>query len=244
MRHSPDKQIALNSPNSPYADYVRFQYADFGGQTKANGFGATGKSSWPVSLRSRICRQDRHRPPVQTYRGNSFPFKLDGGTNDENKRVGPEHRATLYMTLLACFRWSYIAIATRTSSGWFTNGGSQRARLGRCCRILRKSDCSAGRLFRQTQHLRSTSDRVRNIVLEAFEHQDFPFPLLVERLQPERDRAAHRCFKQCSRYRKRTAGAGENLSPFALGEAGAAVSTSDHCRLKRLLWTSVWPSLI
>ena len=40
--------------------------------------------------------------------------------------------------------------------------------------------------------------QVQQTVLAALEHGDYPFSLLVERLQPNRDPVARPCFSQCS----------------------------------------------
>ncbi|HYO16637.1 MAG TPA: non-ribosomal peptide synthase/polyketide synthase [Thermoanaerobaculia bacterium] len=63
--------------------------------------------------------------------------------------------------------------------------------------------------------------RLRHTALDAFAHQDFPFPLLVERLQPERDASRSPIFQALLVLQKARAAAGQDLAVFALGEPGA-----------------------
>jgi non-ribosomal peptide synthetase component F len=60
-------------------------------------------------------------------------------------------------------------------------------------------------------------------VLAAFRHQEMPFPLLAERLQPERDPARSPIFQAVFVLHKLHGGALPGLAGFALGEPGARI---------------------
>jgi amino acid adenylation domain-containing protein len=130
---------------------------------------------------------DRPRPPVQTYDGASEAFSLDRELTRQLKAFAQAHEVTPFTLLLAAFqvllhRYSgqeEILVGSPTLGrgdaafaevvGYFVNPVVLRGRLAE-----RPSFAS---------FLRAT----RDTVLRALEHQDYPFPLLVERLQPRRD---------------------------------------------------------
>src|SRR5262249_17829530 len=66
--------------------------------------------------------------------------------------------------------------------------------------------------------------RTRAGVSDALEHQDFPFPVLVDRLQPARDPSRSPLF-QAAFWLLQTARPGQDALPaFALGEPGTTIS--------------------
>jgi amino acid adenylation domain-containing protein len=130
---------------------------------------------------------DRPRPAVQSYRGARHRFALGPelmcGLRELSRRAG----ATLFMTLAAALgvllsRYGGqrdicigTAIANRTRSeiepliGAFVNTLVLRMRLEREPRFL------------------ELLDQVRRTALDAYAHQDVPFELLVDELNPVRD---------------------------------------------------------
>ena len=66
-------------------------------------------------------------------------------------------------------------------------------------------------------------DQVRQTALDAFEHQNYPFARLVEDLQPARDQSRSPIFQAMFILQKTHLFGGQDLSAFALGEAGASV---------------------
>ncbi|MBO1350490.1 MAG: amino acid adenylation domain-containing protein [Hormoscilla sp. GUM202] len=130
---------------------------------------------------------DRPRPPVQTFRGSRESFKLDEKLTDRLKQVSRGAGVTLFMTLLAAFAtllYRYSAqedivigspIANRNRSqiepliGFFVNTLALRIALDK--------NPSFAELLRT----------VRKVCLEAYGHQDLPFEVLVDALQPTRN---------------------------------------------------------
>ncbi|MDW8319484.1 MAG: condensation domain-containing protein, partial [Anaerolineae bacterium] len=133
---------------------------------------------------------DRPRPPVQTANGATLHAKLPRALVDRLHALGRQEGATFFMTLLAAFkvllhRYTGLAdlpvgtpIANRTRAelepliGVFINTLVLRTRF---------EDKGGEITFRELLR------RVRQVALEAYDHQDLPFEMLVDRLQPERD---------------------------------------------------------
>jgi len=130
---------------------------------------------------------DRPRPAVQTSRGDIAKFSLPQQLTQDIKALCRKENVTLFMVLIAAYqtllsRYSGqddisvgTAIAGRNLTdtenliGFFVNT------------LVIRTDLSGDITFRDLLK------RVREIVLGAFAHQDLPFELLVEELQPERD---------------------------------------------------------
>ena len=130
---------------------------------------------------------DRPRPPVQSFRGSSQTFELNGELTQELKKLSRQSGTTLFMTLLAVFmtllsRYSHqedIVVGTPIANrnrqeiesliGFFVNT------------LVLRVDFSGNPSFRELLK------RTRQVTLDAYCHQDLPFEKLVEELQPERN---------------------------------------------------------
>ncbi|MEH2331115.1 amino acid adenylation domain-containing protein [Nostoc sp.] len=130
---------------------------------------------------------DKPRPPVQSFRGKIERFQLDHDLTQRLKQLSQESDATLFMTLLAAF----LVLLSRYSGQLDIVVGSP---------IANRNNKSIEQLigfFTNTLALRgdlsgnpSFADflaQVRQTTLSAYAHQDLPFEMLVEKLQPERD---------------------------------------------------------
>ncbi len=130
---------------------------------------------------------DQPRGAVQTYHGAYQELALSKELTVALKQLSQKESVTLFMTLLAVFQillWRYsgqddicigtpIANRNRTEIegliGFFINTLVLRTRL------------DGNPTFRQLL------SRVREVALGAYAHQDLPFEMLVEALQPERN---------------------------------------------------------
>ncbi|WP_306423302.1 non-ribosomal peptide synthetase [Nostoc favosum] len=130
---------------------------------------------------------DYPRPAIQTYRGATYSFELPKELSTSLNQLSQQQGSTLFMTLLASFQillWRY--------------SGQQDIVVGSPIANRNRADIEAliG-VFVNTLVLRSNLTgnpsfeellkRVREVALGAYAHQDLPFELLVERLQPQRD---------------------------------------------------------
>ncbi|HEX3094147.1 MAG TPA: condensation domain-containing protein, partial [Candidatus Angelobacter sp.] len=167
---------------------------------------------------------DHPRPPVQTYRGSSYPFRLGSELTAKLKGLGQVHGTTLYMTLLAAFQallhrytgeeeiLTGSPVAGRTSAefaftvGYFVNP------------VILRTSVSPSSTFEKLL------GKVRRTVLDAMEHQDYPFSLLTEKLRPGRDSSRSPLFQVMFAMQKAPLLHEEGLSLFALSEDGARMN--------------------
>ncbi|MEH2149873.1 non-ribosomal peptide synthase/polyketide synthase [Nostoc sp.] len=130
---------------------------------------------------------DRPRPAVQTFNGANMEFALSVELTQRLRKLSHEQGVTLFMTLLAAYNtllYRYtgqedilvgtpIANRDRTEIegliGFFVNT------------LVMRTDLSLNPTFNELL------PRIREMALPAYAHQDLPFEMLVEALQPERD---------------------------------------------------------
>ncbi|CAD5977262.1 Gramicidin S synthase 2 [Planktothrix rubescens] len=130
---------------------------------------------------------DRPRPAVQSFAGSHLPFTLSWELSQKLTQLTQEQGVTLFMTLLTAFDvllYRYTEqediligtpIANRNCSelegliGFFVNT------------LVLRTDLSGNPSFNELLI------RVREMAMDAYTHQDLPFEMLVEVLQPERD---------------------------------------------------------
>ena len=169
-----------------YSDYVGWQ-----SEMLADAEGVRLWDYWRKQLADNLpvleLPTDRPRQPIQTHRGGSHDFVLSDELSGQLKLLAKAKGATLYVVMLAAFQamLHYLSgqddlivgspVVGRSRAefeeivGLFTNPVFLRVSL------------SADPTFQEfLRHVRQT-------VLDALEHQDFPTLLLVERLKPARD---------------------------------------------------------
>jgi amino acid adenylation domain-containing protein len=184
---------ACNAQPSPLGE-LPVQYADFAIWQRRRLSGATLEhllEHWARTLTGAPALlelpTDRPRPRVQEFQGAAYAVPYGRPLVDRLKALARRHETTLFVTLLAGFatllqRYSGqtdftvgTPIANRTRSelepliGFFVNT------------LVLRVDLSGDPTFGDA------IARLRAITLDAFAHQDAPFELLVERLQPARN---------------------------------------------------------
>jgi amino acid adenylation domain-containing protein len=130
---------------------------------------------------------DRVRPPVQTYRGATELFVLPKTLVEKLRALSQREGVTLFMTLLAAFKALLCRYTGQTDIVVGTpianrNWGELEQLIGFFANtLLLRTD------LRGNPTVRELLGRVREGALGAYAHQDVPFEMLVEYLQPERD---------------------------------------------------------
>ncbi|HEX4496636.1 MAG TPA: amino acid adenylation domain-containing protein, partial [Thermoanaerobaculia bacterium] len=169
---------------------------------------------------------DRPRPVMAGQRGVSRSLRLERGTADALRALGRRRGGTLFMSLLAGFqallgRYSgqddfLVGSPTVGRSGVPGRAGAQLAGLvGYFVNPVALRTDLAGE-----PTVAEALERARRTALEAFEHQDFPYPWLAERLQSGTDRSSS-FLRAVLALQKAAAPELEPLAAFALGESGA-----------------------
>lgn len=175
----------LTSSPGRYADFVRYQQ-----QLLASPRGQQMFEYWrgrlagdPPPLELPI---DRVRPAKSAMRGASHHFRVPAELATRLKALGRAHGATPFATFLALFKLLLhkytgqddLVVGTTTAGrtqqpfhrvvGYFVNALPIRSQVG------------------EQASFANYLTQVKGRVLEALEHQEYPFPLLVERLFPNR----------------------------------------------------------
>ena len=129
---------------------------------------------------------DRSRPPVQTFRGSKECFVISASLTSSLKNLSKKSGVTLYMTLLAAFstllyRYSGQSDIVVGSPIAGRNRSEIEGLIGFLVNtlVLRIK-------FEENLSFQKLIARVREVTLDAYEHQDLPFEQLVSELQPER----------------------------------------------------------
>ncbi|OON73437.1 non-ribosomal peptide synthetase [Streptomyces tsukubensis] len=168
-----------------FADYARWQRGRMTGSAYEREL-----NYWDKRLgdapKSSVLPADRRRPAAQTFRGATATVPLSEGLLDRTRDLAQQEGVTGFMVLLAAFATlmhrhsgqADLVVGTPVAGrdrlelegllGYFVNMLALRIDLG------------AEPTFRQLL------DRVRDTVLEDFDHQDVPFEAVVDRVTTDR----------------------------------------------------------
>ncbi|NLH08760.1 MAG: AMP-binding protein, partial [Chloroflexi bacterium] len=130
---------------------------------------------------------DRPRPAVQSTNGAYVTFELPGALSDRVRELSRREGATLFMTLLAAFQTLLYRYSGQTDICVGTPiAGRNHAELEGLIgffvnTLVMRTDLSGEPSFRDLLR------QVREVALGAYAHQDVPFEMLVDELQPERN---------------------------------------------------------
>jgi amino acid adenylation domain-containing protein len=129
---------------------------------------------------------DQPRPTVGTFRGASYSFEISKEVSLALNQLSQQAGSTLFMTLLAAFN---ILLGRYTGNEDIVVGtpiaNRNRAEIEGLIgffvnTLVMRTNLSGNPSFLELL------ERVREVTLGAYTHQDFPFEQLVEALQPQR----------------------------------------------------------
>ena len=202
-----------------YGDYVHWQEERLAGEQ-----GERLWDFWRRELAGELplldLATDRPRPRVQTFAGAAASIRLGSRETAGIEALAAAGGATLFAVLLA----AYQALLHRYS-------GQDEVVIGSPStgRLQSRFDSVVGYFVNPVAirlsaaggpSFRELAARARAAALSALEHQELPFVLLVDRLQPERDPGRSPIFQTMLVLQKAPAFADPSLVAFALGEEG------------------------
>ncbi|MCL4850895.1 MAG: amino acid adenylation domain-containing protein, partial [Bryobacteraceae bacterium] len=176
-----------------YADYAMWQREALEGEVLEEQL-----EYWRKQLAGIVALElpaDHARPATPSYRGGQVEVRLPRGLTGRLKALSQREGVTLFMTLLAAFQ---ILLERYTGQEEVVVGspiaGRNRAEIEPLIGFFVNTLVMRTRLegnpgFREALH------RVQEVALGAYAHQDLPFEMLVEKLQPERDLSRNPLFQ-------------------------------------------------
>jgi amino acid adenylation domain-containing protein len=167
---------------------------------------------------------DHPRPPVQTYRGAARDLRLGAEAVAALRRLARQRGATLYMGLLAAFEVLLHRYSGQEKLvvGCPTTGRADSALAGLVGYLVNPvaipGDLSGDPTFGELL------GRIRGAALASFAHQEYPFPLLAERLQADRDPSRSPVFQAVIVLQKGRRSGEEAMAALSAGAAGARLA--------------------
>lgn len=214
------RSVELPPLKLQYGDFTRWQ-----AEMLASDEGETHWDYWRGQLAGELpvldLPTDRPRPPIQTYDGAVVLHELDPELSERIGQLGGKQGATLHTILLAVYQvllhrytgQENILVGTPTSGrtraefasvvGYFVNPVVIRGDLS--------GDPPFGAFLGQIQER----------MYGALDHQDYPFPLLVERLKPRRDPSRSPLFETMFITQRTQIMQEDRLALFLLGDPNA-----------------------
>ncbi len=214
--------ITLAPVELQYTDYARFQM-DLLSSKDGERLGAYWRDRLSGELPLLNLPTDRPRPSIQTFRGDLHEFVFDEDLAQKLKDLADLHDSTLFMVLLAAFQvllhrytgQDEILVGTPTA-------GRNRAELSNLIGYL-VNPVVIRENFSEDPTFEDFLQQVRQDVLAAIDHQDYPFALLVEQLKPDRDSSRSPIFQAMFVWQETPLSFGRGLTAFALREKGGPI---------------------
>ena len=179
-RRSPLPELPIQ-----YVDYAQWQRERLSGVKLVElvGYWRKQLAGAPVVLELPL---DKVRPAVQSFRGEVRTFQLGVELTRRLRELSQRRGVTLFMTLLAAFK---VLLYRYTGEEDLVVGtpiaGRNRAEIEGLIGFFINSLALRTKLSGNPSFV-ELLQRVREVTLGAYEHQDLPFEKLVEELQPER----------------------------------------------------------
>ncbi|MCP4660644.1 MAG: AMP-binding protein, partial [bacterium] len=194
LRELTESYRALTSGREPRLPALEVQYADFAVWQRERlrdealerqiGYWTERLGSQPPAPE---LPTDRPRPPVETFAGDRLHLRIEPALTARLETLSRERGTTLYMTMLAIFQTLLHRITGQDDLSTGTPvGGRTRPEVKDLIgmfinNLVLRIDLGGDPPFVELL------ERVREVALEAFAHQELPFEKLVEVLRPQRD---------------------------------------------------------
>jgi amino acid adenylation domain-containing protein len=220
------RPITLKAPAAQYADHVRRQRERLAGP-EGERLWAYWQTQLAGDLPTLDLPTDRPRPPAQTYHGATQTTRLSTELTTALRELAHAQGATLFTVVLAAFQ---TLLYRYTGQEDLLIGSPRAARQRQMARsmgyfvnmVVLRANLSGAPTFAELLK------QAHETVTASFEHGDFPFSLLVERLQPARDLSRPPLFQVVFGWQK-TTGVVDNqtVSSWALSETGTQLRLNE-----------------
>ena len=176
----------LPPPGPQHSDFVRWQNTMLAGDE-----GERHWNYWQRTLAGELpvlhLPTDHPRPLVQTYKGASHSFAIARDVTRKLRALASAEKVTLFTIMLTAYQTFLYRYTNQEDIIIGTPAlGRNHADWERVIDYLANPILIRAKLT-DNPTFQELLGQTRQGVLAALEHQDFPFPLLVERLQPRRD---------------------------------------------------------
>ena len=167
---------------------------------------------------------DKPRPASPSYRGGAAPFAVPRALARGLQELADREGTTLFAVLLAAYQvlLSQYSMQDDVLVG-APMAGRSRKEFAPLVGYFVNPVVLRGRLGDNPTFV-AYLQRTRRVVAEALAHQDLPFPLLVERLKPNRDAGRSPFFQAMFSLQKARDTAVRALGAVALGAASDSVT--------------------
>lgn len=218
-----NQPASLSEPNSSYLDFISWQSERIHGSK-----GELLLNYWRTQLSGELpmlqLPADRPRPPLFSYRGASEKFSLGVDLYQSIQCIARIENVTLFTLLAAAFQILLHRVSGQEDVllGSPANGRS-KAEFGHVVGyfvnpIVLRSYYDGSLAFR------SYLAQAKNSSLQAFKHQDYPFPLVVEHLRPKREAGLSPIFQVMFVWQEMPGSQAEALAAASVGEARVPLS--------------------
>lgn len=182
------------SNNKKPLDTLQYQYKDYSvwqKRTFEDKMFSDSESYWLEELSGDVPKceiaGDKLRPPVFTFKGARYPFRIEASTAASLIELSKRNKATLYMTLLSSV-FALINKYTGESDLIIGSPISGRANYDYQNVIGFFVNTLALRTgVDASQSFEVLLQQVKKTVIKAYENQEYPFDLLVDKLNLKRD---------------------------------------------------------
>jgi myxalamid-type polyketide synthase MxaB len=216
------RSLELPPPKLQYSDFTRWQTKMLAGPE-----GATHWDYWRQELSGELpvlnMPTDRPRPPVQTYNGSLSFHRLKPSLTARLKALADANGATLNMVLLAGWQALLHRYSGQTDIliGAPTSGRT-RAEFADVAGYFVNPVVIRGNLS-DDPRFADFVGQMRGKMLGALDHQDYPFPMLVQKLHVERDPSRSPLVQVMFVMQKAQIMHEQGLTPFLMGQSGATM---------------------
>ncbi|PGT57967.1 hypothetical protein COD86_25375 [Bacillus cereus] len=180
------KKPNLSELNIQYVDYMDWLTNDINNE-KLN----RSKEYWHKKLGRDLpvldLPQDYPRPKIQSFKGASYQKNLDKKMVKELRKLAKENNTTMYTLLLAAFQVLLYRYSGQTDIIVGTPVAGRSERITEDLIGMFVNTVAIRKDLSGNPHFNELLEQVRELTLEAFTHQNYPFDKLVAELNPSRD---------------------------------------------------------